>query len=179
MSFKSCCSSIPSCLSLRRTRAFAQRGRNKSVSATFGLCNSDRLEVSCFFISDWLKAMALCGVYMSKYTADLTDARWWYFMVYESYLHKTIKKKLVDRQNYAQCSSKKIIEDDEDAFWNLVSEKTKQRVVYLLYCLWRKKAENNNMYPYSFKPAWANAVRICQRQSEVRADGTETERDGL
>ena len=53
---------------------------------------------------------------MSKYTADLTDARWWYFMVYESYLHKTIKKKLVDRQNYAQCSSKKIIEDDEDAF---------------------------------------------------------------
>ena len=36
--------------------------------------------------------MALCGVYMSKYTADLTDARWWYFMVYESYLHKTIKK---------------------------------------------------------------------------------------
>lgn len=28
---------------------------------------------------------------MSKYTADLTDARW-YFMVYESYLHKTVKK---------------------------------------------------------------------------------------
>ena len=48
---------------------------------------------------------------MSKYTADLTDARW-YFMVYESYLHKTVKK-LVNQQNYIQCSSKKIIEDDE------------------------------------------------------------------
>lgn len=55
--------------------------------------------------------MVLCGVYMSKYTADLTDARW-YFMVYESYLHKTVKK-LVNQQNYIQCSSKKIIEDDE------------------------------------------------------------------
>ena len=38
-------------------------------------------------------------------------------MAYESYLHKTVKKKkLVDRQNYTQCSSKKIIEDDEEAF---------------------------------------------------------------
>lgn len=36
-------------------------------------------------------------------------------MVYESYLNKTVKKKLVNRQNYTQCSSKKIIEDDEEA----------------------------------------------------------------
>ena len=29
---------------------------------------------------------------------------------------KLFKKKLVNRQNYTQCSSKKIIEDDEEAF---------------------------------------------------------------
>lgn len=60
-----------------------------------------------------------------------------------------------------------------------LSEKTKQKVVCLLYCLWRKKAENNNMYSYSFISARGNAIRICQRQSEVGADGTETEGDGL
>ena len=35
------------------------------------------------------------------------------------------------------------------------------------------------MYSYSFISARGNAIRICQRQSEVGADGTETEGDAL
>lgn len=57
--------------------------------------------------------MVLCGVYMSKYTADLMmlDGGILWYMNHISI--KLLKKKRVNQQNYIQCSSKKIIEDDE------------------------------------------------------------------
>ena len=50
---------------------------------------------------------------MSKYTADLMmlDGGILWYMNHISI--KLLKKKRVNQQNYIQCSSKKIIEDDE------------------------------------------------------------------